>query len=392
MSSGESGPGVEWHEARRLAAAAASGPEIAVVNLAESIGLMLAGDVVAQQSIPHFASSAMDGWAVVGEEPWMLGPPDSVTPGAAWLVVTGQQLPSGIRGVLRNEHGTVDGGELRPNDRATSDEPSPGQHVRLPATEATRGEIVVRAGCIVNPAHVALAAACGLDELTVHPRPTVAILTTGDEVTAAGLPSAGSVRDSFGPQLPAVIAMLGGSVVSTTRVSDDEDATVAALTTVAAVARLVVTTGGTGHSSADHLRSSLARLGATIVIPALAMRPGAPTMLAQLPGGQLVLCLAGNPLAALMGLFSVGEPVLAALSGRSAASTHRIRMSTDVAGSPTATRLLPYSLSEGLASPTPWTGSAMMRGLASADGVLIVPPEGAPAGSELDALSLPWSR
>ena len=115
-------------------------------------------------------------------------------------------------------------------------------------------------------------------------------------------------------------------------------------------------------------------------------------MLAQLPGGQLVLCLAGNPLAALMGLFSVGGPVFAALSGRSAESTHLVRLATDVAGSPTATRLLPYSLSEGLASPTPWTGSAMMRGLASAEGVLIVPPEGAPVGSELDALSLPWSR
>ena len=392
MSSGKSGPGIEWHEARRLAAAAASGPEVAVVNLAESIGLMLAGDVVAQQSIPHFASSAMDGWAVVGEEPWMLGPPNSITPSSAWPVVTGQQLPIGIRGVLRSEHGAVDGGELRHNERATSDEPRPGQHVRLPATEATRGEIVVKAGCIVNPAHVALAAACGLDELTVHPRPTVAILTTGDEVTAAGLPSAGSVRDSFGPQLPAVIAMLGGSVFSTTRVGDDEDATVAALTTAAAVARLVVTTGGTGHSSADHLRASLARLGATIVIPALAMRPGAPTMLAQLPGGQLVLCLPGNPLAALMGLFTAGGPVLAALSGRSEISTHRIRLATDVAGSPTATRLLPYSLDEKLASPTLWTGSAMMRGLASADGVLVVPPEGAAAGSELDALPLPWSR
>jgi molybdopterin molybdotransferase len=220
----------------------------------------------------------------------------------------------------------------------------------------------------------------------------VAILTTGDEVTATGLPAAGSVRDSFGPQLPALVALLGGAVTSISSVSDDEDATVAAISTAAAGARLVITTGGTGHSSADHLRRSLQRLDASIVIPALAMRPGGPTMLARLPGGQLVLSLAGNPLAAMMGLVSVGAPVLAALSGRSEASTHRIRLSTDVTGSPTATRLLPYSLDDGLATPTAWTGSAMMRGLAAADGVLIVPPEGASSGDELDALPLPWLR
>ncbi|MBG6054240.1 molybdenum cofactor synthesis domain-containing protein [Salinibacterium sp. CAN_S4] len=220
----------------------------------------------------------------------------------------------------------------------------------------------------------------------------MAILTTGDEVTATGVPAAGSVRDSFGPQLPALVAMLGGVVASISSVSDDEDATVAALSTAAAEARLVITTGGTGHSSADHLRRSLHRLDARVVIPALAMRPGGPTMLAILPSGQLVLSLAGNPLAAMMGLFSLGAPVLAALSGWSEASTHRIGLATDVSGSPAATRLLPYSVSEGLATPTAWTGSAMMRGLAAADGVLIVPPEGASAGDELEALRLPWSR
>ena len=392
MSGDDGNPGIEWREARRRAAGVASAPELALVSLAESIGLVLARDVVAQQSIPHFASSAMDGWAVVGEPPWMIRARNDVTPGAAWPVVTGQQIPEGIRGVLRSEHGTVADRTLRPNAQATAGEPATGQHIRRPATEATRGETVVAAGCVVNPAHVALAAACGLDELTVHPRPAVSILTTGDEVTTAGLPSPGSVRDSFGPQLPAVVAMLGGRVVSATDVGDDGDATVSAITTAAAAARLVITTGGTGHSSADHLRASLTRLGATILIPALAMRPGGPTMLAQLPGGQLVLCLAGNPLAALMGLFSIGWPVLGALSGRSEVSTHRVRLAADVAGSPNATRLLPYSGASGRATPTAWTGSAMMRGLASADGVLVVPPNGATAGSEIDALLLPWSR
>ncbi len=392
MSGGASNPGIEWHEARRLAAAAASGPTVAEVGLAASIGLVLAGDIVAQQSIPHFASSAMDGWAVVGDGPWVIGSPDVVLPGRAWPVVTGQALPDGVRGVLRSEHGELVAGELRCNSRAKTGEPAPGQHVRMPATEASRGERVVEAGCVINPAHIALAAACGLDVLTVHPRPTVSILTTGDEVTTEGPPPVGSVRDSFGPALPSVVTMLGGSVTSTNSVGDDEDATVEAISAAAAVAAVVITTGGTGHSSADHLRSALARMDATVVVPSIAMRPGGPTMFARLPSGQLVLCLAGNPLAALMGLFSVGAPMLAVLSGRAEASTRLVRLAVDVQGAPHATRLLPYSLASGVAAPAAWTGSAMMRGLASADGVLVIPPQGAQAGSELEALPLPWAR
>ncbi len=391
MSGDEGNPGVEWHEARRVAAAVASVPGIAVGGLAESIGLVLAGDMVAQQSIPHFASSAMDGWAVVGAAPWRIAERDTVTARHAWPVVTGQHLPDGIWAVLRSESGMVVDGELRTTTGAKAGEPSAGQHVRVPATEATRGDVVVHAGCIINPAHAALAAACALDDLSVHPRPAVSIVTTGDEVTTMGMPSAGKVRDSFGPQLPAVVAMLGGAVVSTRSVGDDEDATVSALTEAAAQARVVITTGGTGHSSADHLRAALARMGATIDIPAIAMRPGGPTMLARLPGGQFVVCLAGNPLAALMGLFSVGAPLIAALAGWPVASVREVILAADVEGTARATRLLPFSLNSGLATPTAWTGSAMMRGLASADGVLVVPPGGATAGSTLEALRLPWA-
>lgn len=391
MSGDEAQPGIEWHEARRRAAAVASTPDVAVVGLAESIGLVLAGDIVARQSIPHFASSAMDGWAVVGQAPWMMAIPGEIAPHTAWSVVTGQQLPTGIRGVLRSEHGTETDGILRTNSRAAPNEPTTGQHVRKPSTEARRGETVVHAGCVINPAHVALAAACGLDELCVHPRPVVSILTTGDEVTVSGLPAPGSVRDSFGPQLPAVVAMLGGTAVSIGRVSDDDDATVSAITEAAARSRVVITTGGTGRSGADHLRASLARLDVSIVIPSIAMRPGAPTMLGRLPGGQLVVCLPGNPLAALMGLLSIGAPAIAVLAGRAQPPRLRVRLASGIAGSSRASALVPCSIDSGVATPLAWTGSAMMRGLASADAVLIVPPGGSPADGAVEALPLPWT-
>lgn len=381
---------VAWDEARRRAGAVASGTGIIEVSLADAIGLVLAQDMVARQAIPHFASSAMDGWAVVGGEPWTLGVEDMLRPGSAWPVVTGQNIPPGVHGVLRSENGEVLDGLLVVNDRATAGDLAVGRHVRPVGSEAAEGDVVVTAGCVITPAHVALAAGCALDRLSVYRRPRVSILLTGDEVVCAGVPAAGQVRDSFGPQLPAVLRMLGAAVESTGRVSDNLDATVSSLATAATHAQIVVTTGGTGYSPVDHVRSALEALGATMLIGSIALRPGGPTMLARLPDGQFVVCLPGNPLAAVMGLLTVGAPLIDAVGGRPRARRHQVELAADVAGVPSATQLIPYSLTGGRATTTAWRGSAMMRGLASADGVLVVPSGGAAAGSQVESLPLPW--
>ena len=390
MTRGAQVPAIEWHEARRRAGAVASGAMIEEVALVDAMGLVLARDVVARQPIPHFVSSAMDGWAVVGEGPWSVGEGEVLAAGSAWAVVTGQRLPADVRGVLRSEHAVMIEGLLQTNHLAAPGEPASGKHMRAVGTEASQGEIVIKAGCVINPAHIALAAACGLDEVAVHPRPTASILLTGDEVTVTGVPQPGEVRDSFGPQLPTVMRMLGATVVSTVRVPDELDATVRAITTSAAHARIVITTGGTGRSDSDHLRAALELLDATMIIGAIALRPGAPTMLAQLPGGQFVVCLPGNPLAAIMGLLTVGAPLVAALGGRDVTPTYLVDLAGDVPGALSATQLLPYTTGSGRASPTAWRGSAMMRGLAAADGVLVIPPGGATTASAVEALPLPW--
>src|SRR6185312_14586629 len=124
----------------------------------------------------------------------------------------------------------------------------------------------------LNPAHVAVAAVCGHDELLVLPRPRVSLVLTGDEVVTSGIPEPGHVRDSFGPQLPSFIALLGGEVTASTRLPDNLALLVAAITAHPDV-DLVITTGGTGGSDADHLHAALAELGATIHIEGVAMRP-----------------------------------------------------------------------------------------------------------------------
>jgi molybdopterin molybdotransferase len=101
MTRGAQVQAIEWHEARRRAGAVASGAMIEEVPLVDAMGLVLARDVVARQPIPHFVSSAMDGWAVVGEGPWSVGEGEVLAAGSAWAVVTGQRLPADVRGVPR---------------------------------------------------------------------------------------------------------------------------------------------------------------------------------------------------------------------------------------------------------------------------------------------------
>jgi molybdopterin molybdotransferase len=194
------------------------------------------------------------------------------------------------------------------------------------------------------------------------------------------------VRDSFRMSLPAILDALGAEVMAIHRVGDDTEATRVAIG--ADPVDLVVTTGGTGGSPADQVRVAANRLGAEFLVPSVAMRPGGPTFLARTPD-RLVLGLPGNPLAAVLGLLAIGGPLLEAWTGRGIRATTAVA-ETLVEGRRGTTRLIPVAVRDGVASPTAHAGSAMLRGLAAADAVLVVPEGGVAAGASAAALVLPW--
>ncbi len=365
-----------WEEARSRAAAAASPLGSEEVPLEEALGRVLAGDLAAAIDIPHYASAAMDGWALSGPGPWTLTAAGSLRSGEATPIVTGGLLPDGADGVLRSEDGELDDRVLRAPDTARRD------HIRPPAEEARAGEVLVTAGTVLSPAHLALAAAATADILRVAIAPRVATVFTGDEVVLAGRPGPGRVRDSFGATVPAILRLLGAAPAGAARIGDDRAATVAAVRD--ADAELIVTTGGTGGSSADHVRRALDDLGADYLVPGLASRPGGPTLLARLPDGRLVLGLAGNPLAAILGLLSLGDAVIAGYTDRVLPPLVSVPVPDSVKRHPESTRLLPVRAG---VREVAWTGSAMMRGLAAATGVLVVPPVG-----DGRLMGLPWLR
>ncbi|TVU66908.1 molybdopterin molybdotransferase MoeA [Paenarthrobacter nitroguajacolicus] len=396
-----------WHEARQRAFDVATPIPPGPVPLRSALGRTLASNALALQDMPHYASSAMDGWAVNGSGPWILSEPGQrLAPHQASPIVTGGLIPPGAKAVLRSESGVISTDDdglpiLALGGTAKPGEPRNGQHIRKAAEEAAEGDILLKAGTLLNPAHVALAALAGLDHLEVLGKPLVRFLLTGSEVIAQGVPQPGQVRDTFGPQLGAVVELLGGIAGEQLRVGDSYEEWVAALQDTEplpgepeteAPADVVITTGGTGRSGTDHFRKAVAELGGRLLIDGIAMRPGHPAVLAELPDGRFVLGLPGNPLAAMMALFTVGSPLLAALGNGQLQDVAEVPCGAMIDADPGRTRLMPFTLVYGLASPAQHTGPGMMRGLAGADGVMVVPPHGVQLGELVPAFALPWGK
>jgi molybdopterin molybdotransferase len=378
-----------WDDAR----AAAHGCGIALgaerLPLHDAHRRTLAEHVRAATDLPPFLSSAMDGWAVCGDGPWVVdgtvlagsGPSAPLRAGHAVGIATGAPVPGGAGSVVRREDGAVREGMLHADAVL-------GRHLRPAGEEAVAGALLIPSGTVLGPAHLGLAAAAGADTVDVVRRPRARVLVLGDELLDHGAPADGRVRDALGPQVPAWLERLGVDCVAVTRVEDTLDAHLAAIDAADDV-DLVVTTGGTAAGPADHVHRAIASRQGDLVVDAVAVRPGHPMLLATLPGRRWLLGLPGNPQAAVAALLTLGGPLVAALLGRPLPVLGAAASPVDVSAPPHATRLVLAALGPDGAEPTSHHGSGMLRGLAVADGYLVVPPGGSPAHRPVRWLPLP---
>ncbi|MER5612688.1 molybdopterin-binding protein [Streptomyces sp. NPDC002215] len=416
--------------------------------LGQALGHVLAEPLVALTDLPPFDTSAMDGWVVSGPGPWSVrraagvdaGPnrdlgilagrsaPATLPDGDAVRIATGARIPADANAVIRSEHARVDEatGLLHAKHQVL-----PGQDIRPRGQECRAGDQLMPAGALVTPAVLGLAAAAGYDALVVVPRPRVDVLVLGDELLTAGLPHDGLIRDALGPMIGPWLRALGAEVSAPQRLGDDAAALRRALTT--SDADLVITTGGTAAGPVDHVHPVLAEIGAELLVDGVAVRPGHPMLLARLKkneelgkGGELgkgeepkksdgpyLVGLPGNPLAAVSGLLTLAEPLLRGLAGREAEAPYRVVVRDEVQGHPHDTRLVPVVHRAGSADgrsgggydsggagtgsgaehvvPLHYSGPAMLRGIAAADGLAVVPPGGVRSGTEVEILDLPWA-
>ncbi|WP_326502880.1 molybdopterin molybdotransferase MoeA [Rothia nasimurium] len=402
-----------WHQARQLlhqAGAALPLPE-EEVSLAQAIGRTLGKDARALLPVPHYDSSAMDGYATAGAPPWQVltHPPAAdgenvhrktlpLAPGQATPILTGGLIPAGTEAVIRQEHALLDGSALMPDPRIFDrGYPVAGADIRRSGEELAAGSRVLPAGTPITARHLGALATLGLDILSVTARPTVAIAYTGNEIITAGLPGPGQVRDAYSLAFPRIIEDLGAAVTSTCRLPDSKAKLTDWLT--ATRANMLLITGGSSTSTADWVRSALADLQASYLFESVAIRPGHPALAAYLPArinpaAPLVLGLPGNPLAAYTALYSYLLPWLTGITGEPLTELPTGLLTHPVPGyRKEDLRLIPARLTptaEGKSlTPLPKTQSHMLTSFATADALALVQPQGAGKGQTLKYLPLP---
>ncbi|MDQ7905391.1 molybdopterin molybdotransferase MoeA [Phytohabitans sp. ZYX-F-186] len=376
-----------WARARAVAAtAAALGTER--VPLSSAAGRILAAPVRALAASPAFDTAAMDGYAVAGCGPWRIagrvlagrpGWAGTLAPGVAVEIGTGAIVPDTAEAVLPYEVCRVDGDTVS-GAREVKD------HIRRAGEDARPGDELVPAGRTATAAVLGAAAQAGIDELTVHRRPAVAVLVTGDEVVTRGVPGPGQVRDALSPIVAALVERAGGGPLAHEYLRDDARLLRSAIDS--ADADVVVVTGSSSAGAADHLTSVLAELGARWLVNGVRCRPGHPQVLAVTAAGRWVVGLPGNPFAGLVAGLTLLEPLVAALAASPLPAPATLPVVGAARPYPDGVRLAPVELGAGPARIVPGARSGSLRAAAIADGLAVLGPRWV-TGGRAAVLALP---
>jgi molybdopterin molybdotransferase len=298
--------------------------------LRDAFGRVLAHDVVATVNVPPFDNSAVDGYAVRGEDldaehERALGIVDrvaaghaarhAVNAGEAIRILTGAPMPEGTDTVFMQEDCRIEGDRVLvpPGLRR-------GANRRLAGEDIRAGAVALHAGRRLTVQDIALAAALGLTKLEVYRRVRVALFSTGDEIVEPGsqLRSA-ALYDSNRYLLSGLFARFGAEVTDLGILSDAPEDLARAIATAAIDHDLVLTSGGVSTGDADYVRRAVESIG-RIVFWRVAIKPGRPVAMGVIPSprtgeGAAFIGLPGNPVAVFVTFVRVVRPLLLRLSG-----------------------------------------------------------------------------
>ena len=311
------------------------------VPIAAAAGLVLAEALVASEDLPPFPASTMDGYAVVAADGagWreLIGDQAAgyvanltVRPGTVARIATGAPLPPGANAVVMIER------TQRIGDRVEiqQGEIKVGENIRPIGVDMARGQQVLATGTAIGAGELGLLASLGVAEPLVHPRPKVALLSTGDELVEPWeTPGPGQIRDANRYALGAALAELRVPIVRSAIAPDREAETRALLAECLTVADVLITSGGVSMGQLDLVKVILDEIG-KIHFGRLFMKPGKPLHFATTDAGKLIFGLPGNPVSALVGTEVFVRPALRKLAGHPNPTRSRTRVILDHAITP----------------------------------------------------------
>jgi molybdopterin molybdotransferase len=389
---------IDVDEARRRVLAAFRPLPMIRVPLAEALGQVLAVDVIAGANVPAFANAAMDGFALRAEESRGATASSPVTlqviaeiaagatsgaavvVGTAIRIMTGAPLPPGADAVVRFEETEEGRGGARCGPGAAIAvfrAVAPGENVRPIGEDVRAGELVLSAGTRVRPAEIGVLATLNRTHATVHRRPRVGVLATGDEIVDPGEPlGPGQIRNSNGPMVAALVRRYGGDPVPLGTARD----TAADLRTrlgAAAGLDLLLTTGGVSVGDYDLVKQILQADG-RIDLWEVRIKPGKPLAFGWL-GQTPVLGLPGNPVAAAVACEQFARPAIRTMLGHRSLDPPTVlaRLDGQIENRGGRRQYVRVAVETGpdgyVARVAGRQGSGVLSTLARANGLLVIP-------------------
>jgi len=373
------------------------------VDLLDCAGRTLATDVTAEVDVPGFDRSAMDGYAVRGEDTFGAGDytpirlelvglslpgrghVGALAAGQAVRIMTGAPIPAGADAVVMAE-------VCREDETASSVEVlepvSPRKHVGAVGEDIQSGTRVLEVGRRLRPQDAGLLSSIGVARVDCVRRPRVRLVVTGDELLPAGRkPEGEHIVDSNSVVLRALVARDGGEVLPFEILPDKRELIGEAL--AAPDADVVLVSGGSSVGQEDHAPGLLAELG-ELDFHGVSMRPSSPTGGGRI-GDRLVFLLPGNPVSCLCAYEFFAGPCLRVLGGRPWAWPHRrlrAPLARKIASAVGRTDYVRVALEDGRAVPLATSGASILSSTVRASGAVVVPREleGMAEGSEVEIL------
>ncbi|MBX3168319.1 MAG: molybdopterin molybdotransferase MoeA [Candidatus Eremiobacteraeota bacterium] len=366
--------------------------------LEEVPGRWLLQTVVARESHPYFAASAMDGYA--------LGSLDKVTrlvggvaageaadfelrAGECCRIFTGAPVPEGTVAVVPQEETEIQDGQL-----TCTAEPEAGQHVRPAGEHFAAGQALLRPGRQLTPADVGMAALLGYPTLKCVPQARVALVATGDELVELDQPlGPAQVRNSNIYAMQAQVRACGARAVRLPIAPDRPEALRATLEQALAGADAIVTCGGASVGERDYVQSVLRDMGADLHLWKVAMRPGKPLGFGLLQG-KPVLALPGNPVSCYVTFELFVRPMLDKLQGGAGRGLRslEVKLAEEIHKKPGLRFFMRCRLGRQGAHLTGSQASHLFRSVAESDGLLELPEEikSLPKGALARLRLWPW--
>ena len=379
-------------------------PAIEKVPLMRSLGLVLAEDIIADMDMPPWDRSAMDGYAVRSAD--VQGPVElqvvdvipagkmskrALKPGEAMQIMTGAPVPEGADAIVPVEKTKASGNIVQIREAA-----APGAHISKRAQDIKTGEVLVKKGNVVRAQEVGLMASVGYHAPKVFRRPTIAVVTTGDELVEVDKkPAEGQIRNSNAYSLAAQLASIGVPYAYLGIVPDVREALTAKLEQAMAAANVVILTGGVSAGEYDLVEDVMKAKGIEIIFERVAIKPGRPMVFAKSPE-KLLFGLPGNPVSTFVTFEIFLRPALGRMMGNMLLDRPVVEAEISVNfGKPQprdqyCPARLTWVRDHYVVAPLESHGSADLRALSQANSLLLIPAGEGPylAGRRVKVVAL----